>query len=141
MPEHNSPYFQAGIADGQADAGRSPRVRRGFDPARAHSWMYRRGFARAFLAARAADAIDPAPRDHQETAMPQTAILDAGQQAVWTGRRGLFSHPVTIRRAYNGGLVILGEEQGPWLYDFYDHETGLTVLGIPVREVSQEGAS
>jgi hypothetical protein len=30
--------------------------------------MYRRGFARAFLAARAADAIEPAPDDQESTA-------------------------------------------------------------------------
>jgi hypothetical protein len=52
MTERNSPYFDAGIRDGAADAARNPRVRHGYDPARAHSWMYRRGFARAFLALR-----------------------------------------------------------------------------------------
>ena len=54
MSERNSPYFAAGLADGAADAARNPRARRGFDPVRAHSWMYRRGFARGFLAARKA---------------------------------------------------------------------------------------
>jgi hypothetical protein len=49
MAEHNSPFFAAGLRDGAADAARNPRVRHGFDPAKAHSWMYRRGFARAFL--------------------------------------------------------------------------------------------
>jgi hypothetical protein len=53
MSERNSPWFQAGLEDGAADAARNPRVRRGFDPARARSWMYRRGFARGFLAVRA----------------------------------------------------------------------------------------
>ena len=56
MSEKNSPYFAAGLADGAADAARRPAARRGFDPARSHSWMYRRGFARAFLAVRAAVA-------------------------------------------------------------------------------------
>jgi hypothetical protein len=53
MSERTSPYFAAGLADGAADAARNPRVRRGFDPAKAKSWMYRRGFARSFLLIRA----------------------------------------------------------------------------------------
>jgi len=52
MSERNSPYFTAGMIHGAYDAARPPRARRGYHPARAHSWMYRRGFARAFLAAR-----------------------------------------------------------------------------------------
>jgi len=55
MTERNSPMFAAGITDGAADARRRPAERRGFDPARIGSWMYRRGFARAFLAVRRAD--------------------------------------------------------------------------------------
>ena len=54
MGEHNSPQFTAGIADGVRDALRSPRIRQGFDPARSASWMYKRGFARGFLAVRRA---------------------------------------------------------------------------------------
>jgi len=66
VSEANSPAFRAGLADGAADAARRPAERRGFDPSGRASWMYRRGFARAFLAARNADAIDnpgkvPAP--------------------------------------------------------------------------------
>jgi hypothetical protein len=53
VSERNSPWFRAGLEDGAADAARSPRVRHGFDPAKAGSWMYRRGFARGFLAIRA----------------------------------------------------------------------------------------
>ena len=53
MSERNSPYYAAGLTDGAADATRNPRVRRGFDPGKAASWMYRRGFARGFLAVRA----------------------------------------------------------------------------------------
>jgi hypothetical protein len=53
MGERNSPYFAAGLADGATDAARNPRARRGYDPAKAGSWMYRRGFARAFLFIRA----------------------------------------------------------------------------------------
>ena len=52
MSERNSPYFIAGELDGQADAGRPPSERVGFDPEKAWSWMYRKGFARGFLAAR-----------------------------------------------------------------------------------------
>lgn len=52
MSKDNSPYYWAGQLDGAADAARNPRVRRGYDPVMAGSWMYRRGFARAFLAAR-----------------------------------------------------------------------------------------
>jgi hypothetical protein len=52
MSERNSPYFRAGMVHGAYDAARPPRLRRGYHPARAGSWMYRRGFARAFLAAR-----------------------------------------------------------------------------------------
>jgi hypothetical protein len=52
MAEANSPWFLAGLHDGAADAARNPRVRRGYDPDRAGSWMYRRGFARAFLITR-----------------------------------------------------------------------------------------
>jgi hypothetical protein len=53
VSERNSPFYAAGVRDGTADAARNPRVRRGFDPAKAGSWMYRRGFARGFLAIRA----------------------------------------------------------------------------------------
>jgi hypothetical protein len=53
MSERNSPFYRAGLADGAADAARNPRVRVGFDPGKAKSWMYRRGFARSFLAVRA----------------------------------------------------------------------------------------
>ena len=59
MGEHNSPAFKAGLADGAADADRRPSERKGFNARLAGSWMYRRGFARAFLAARAAAAIEP----------------------------------------------------------------------------------
>jgi hypothetical protein len=64
MSERNSPLFAAGLSDGAADAARNPRVRRGFDPARAGSWMYRRGFARAFLIVRAlarGECVDARP--------------------------------------------------------------------------------
>ena len=52
MSTRNSPYYQAGLKDGAAQAALSPRVRTGYDPAKARSWMYRRGFARAFLVRR-----------------------------------------------------------------------------------------
>lgn len=52
MSEHNSPYFTAGEVDGAADEARPPPERTGFDPEKAWSWMYRKGFARGFLAAR-----------------------------------------------------------------------------------------
>ena len=57
--ELTSPYFAAGLSDGAADALRNPRVRAGYDPGRAASWMYRRGFSRGFLAVR---AMTPAQR-------------------------------------------------------------------------------
>ena len=56
MSERNSPAFRAGVQDGAADALRRPGARRGFDPSGRRSWMYKRGFARAFLAVRRADA-------------------------------------------------------------------------------------
>ncbi len=52
MSERNSPLFRTGMIDGAYDAARPPRLRRGYRPGHARSWMYRRGFARAFLAAR-----------------------------------------------------------------------------------------
>lgn len=55
MSERNSPMlFRAGQIHGAYDAARPARLRRGYHPALAKSWMYRRGFARAFLAARRA---------------------------------------------------------------------------------------
>ncbi len=77
MSERNSPFFAAGLEDGTADAARNPRVRHGYDPARAHSWMYRRGFARAFLAIRKlarAGCIDNQPGT---TAAMQRGLDDA----------------------------------------------------------------
>lgn len=72
MGEHNSPAFRIGLQDGAADADRRPGERRGFDhPRYARSWMYRRGFARAFLAARSAAALEPDAGGPQE---PQEAI-------------------------------------------------------------------
>jgi hypothetical protein len=52
MSERNSPMFRAGLIHGAWDAARPARLRRGYHPALAGSWMYRRGFARAFLTAR-----------------------------------------------------------------------------------------
>jgi len=52
MAKTNSPYYRAGQVHGAYDAARPARLRRGYHPAYASSWMYRRGFARAFLAAR-----------------------------------------------------------------------------------------
>jgi hypothetical protein len=51
--ERNSPFFAAGLKDGAADAARNPRERRGYDPNKKISWMYKRGFARSFLIIRA----------------------------------------------------------------------------------------
>ena len=67
MGEHNSPAFRIGLQDGAADADRRPSERRGFDPRLARSWMYRRGFARAFLAARSAAALEAAERGPGES--------------------------------------------------------------------------
>lgn len=68
MGEHNSPAFKKGLADGAADADRRPCERCGFDPALARSWMYRRGFARAFLAARSAAALEDAQEPQEAPA-------------------------------------------------------------------------
>lgn len=53
--ERSSPMFRAGMIHGAYDAARPASHRRGYCPALAGSWMYRRGFARAFLAARRAN--------------------------------------------------------------------------------------
>jgi hypothetical protein len=50
--EASSPAFKAGMIHGAYDAARPARLRLGYCPQLAASWMYRRGFARAFLAAR-----------------------------------------------------------------------------------------
>ena len=77
MAEHNSPYFLAGLKDGAADAARNPRERRGYDPARAASWMYRRGFARAFLVTR---KLAAAPVDNRPASL---AALQRGLDTAW----------------------------------------------------------
>ena len=52
MGEHNSPYFDAGVADGKRDETRirscPPRAAVGMDPQREWSWMYKRGYEREF---------------------------------------------------------------------------------------------
>ena len=52
MGEHNSPYFAAGLADGQRDTDLAsacpPGYPSGPDPERAWSGMYQRGYARSF---------------------------------------------------------------------------------------------
>jgi hypothetical protein len=79
MSERNSPYFAAGLKDGADDAARSPRVRRGYDPVTGKSWMYRRGFARAFLATRRL------ARGGTVDASPATlAAMQRGLDAAWT---------------------------------------------------------
>ena len=52
MAERNSPFFRAGMIHGAWQAAMPARVRAGYHPAYAASWMYRRGFARGFLEAR-----------------------------------------------------------------------------------------
>ena len=52
MSEGNSPFFRAGMIHGAYAAARPARLRAGYHPAYAGSWMYRRGYARTFLAAR-----------------------------------------------------------------------------------------
>lgn len=47
-----TPYSRTGMIHGAFDAARPARLRRGYCVTGAGSWMYRRGFARAFLAAR-----------------------------------------------------------------------------------------
>lgn len=52
MGEHNSPFFALGVQDGQRDtllvSACPPADPEGMDPARAWSWMYKRGYERAF---------------------------------------------------------------------------------------------
>jgi hypothetical protein len=51
--EHNSPYFAAGLEDGQRDSDLAsscpPGQPAGMDPERAWSYMYQRGYGRTFL--------------------------------------------------------------------------------------------
>jgi len=77
MTERNSPAFRAGMQDGAADALRRPSARRGFDPSGRRSWMYKRGFARAFLAVRRAD---------EATLQQIQAALGAAWHAIDTGK-------------------------------------------------------
>jgi hypothetical protein len=78
VSERNSPYYAAGVEDGTADAMRSPRHRTGFDPGRARSWMYRRGFARGFLATRR--LCTAAPADNRPGTL---AAMQAGLDRAW----------------------------------------------------------
>lgn len=63
MGEHNSPYFAAGCADGARDAAlvsaEPARDPVGMDPAKEWSWMYKRGYNRAFT------MMNGAPNEHQ----------------------------------------------------------------------------
>jgi hypothetical protein len=78
MSERNSPYFAAGLKDGAADAARRPSERRGYDPDRARSWMYKRGFARSFRIIRAM------ARDGTLDSSPGTlAAMQAGIDQAW----------------------------------------------------------
>ena len=47
-----SPYSRTGMIHGAHQAAMRAAVRPGFHPAYARSWLYRRGFARAFLLAK-----------------------------------------------------------------------------------------
>lgn len=59
MGESNSPYFRDGLADGEADRARAdsdpPQEVRGMDPEKSWSWMYKRGYGRAFGTTEAPD--------------------------------------------------------------------------------------
>jgi len=84
VSERNSPYFAAGLKDGAADAARKPSERRGFDPARAGSWMYRRGFARSFKIIRAmarSGTLDSSPGT--------IAAMQAGLGQAWAALEAL----------------------------------------------------
>jgi hypothetical protein len=52
MSEHNSPFFKAGIADGERDTmlntSHPGGAALGPDPDKVWSWMYRRGYERGF---------------------------------------------------------------------------------------------
>jgi hypothetical protein len=91
MSEANSPYFRAGMIHGAYDAARPGNKRRGFHPDYAHSWMYRRGFARAFLAVRKA-ARDPGCLDDRpETIEALQRGLDDAWAALERAAEGLAS--------------------------------------------------
>jgi hypothetical protein len=52
MGEHNSPYFEAGLADGERDtmlnSAHPGGLAQGMDPEKDWSWMYKRGYGRTF---------------------------------------------------------------------------------------------
>lgn len=57
-----SPAYRAGLIHGAYDAARPARYRLGFHADLITGWQYRRGFARAFRAAR---GLPPLERKHQ----------------------------------------------------------------------------
>lgn len=62
----------------------------------------------------------------------------AGDKAVWTGTKGLFERPVTIREVRRSYLAILGETPGDArvVYDIHDADVikGV-ILGIPAEQL------
>lgn len=63
--------------------------------------------------------------------------MKAGDQVIWTGAAGLFSHPVTIVAVRNVYLTIFGEGPGDGVtvYDIADPGIRGTVLGIPGEQL------
>ena len=62
MTERMSPAYRTGLIHGAYDAARPARYRLGFHAGLVTGWQYRRGFARAFRAAR---GLPPLQRKHQ----------------------------------------------------------------------------
>jgi len=66
-----------------------------------------------------------------------------GQEAIWTGTRGLFSRRVRIIAARASYLKVLGEtpEDAVTVYDIADPTIKGTVYGIPAGQLhpAQEG--
>lgn len=70
MSEENSPFYADGHADGESDAAVGPLNRRGLDPTKAWSIMYRKGYLAGFPACE----IDPYDVQNR----PETAWKRAG---------------------------------------------------------------
>lgn len=64
--------------------------------------------------------------------------FQAGDKAIWTGLKGLFERPVTIREVRRSYLAIFGEtpEDARTVYDIYDATVVKgVILGIPAGQL------
>jgi hypothetical protein len=66
----------------------------------------------------------------------------AGQEAIWTGTEGLFTHRVRIAAVRQSYLMILGETPADarTVYDIADPVIKTTVLGIPADQLRSTDA-